>query len=138
MGLPTEARTRTDAERWLRPALAILGGSQIGAGIWEAISPTSFYRLARMGPFNEHFIRDLATLYVAFGAGLLVSIWRPSWRVPVLAVATVQYALHFVSHLVDIGKGHPGWVGPVNAALVCVGLCGFAMLLVLCWRRGPG
>jgi len=127
--------TEAGTERWLRPALAILALSQIGAGVWEAVSPSSFFRLARIGPFNEHFIRDLATLYIAYGVGLLIAVRRPAWRVPVLTVATVQYALHFVSHIIDIGKGHPGWVGPVNAALVGVGLSGFAVLLVVCLRR---
>jgi hypothetical protein len=124
----------TSAERWLRPALAALAVSQIAAGVWEAASPSSFYRLARVGAFNEHFIRDLATLYLAYGVALLVAIRRPSWRVPVLAVATIQYALHFISHLVDIGKGHPGWVGPVNALLVGIGLAAFAGLLAVCRR----
>jgi hypothetical protein len=130
-------RAQAGVERWLRPALAVLGVSQIAAGVWEAAFPSSFYRLARIGPFNEHFIRDLASLYIAYGVALLVAIRRPSWRVPVLALGTIQYSLHFVSHLVDIGKGHPGWVGPVNAALVGVGLAAFAGLLALCLRREP-
>ena len=54
-----------------------------------------------------------------------------------LAVATLQYSLHLVSHIVDLGKGHPGWVGPVNAVLVGVGLAGFALLLMVCRRMEP-
>jgi hypothetical protein len=125
----------TEAERWLRPALAVLALGQIAAGAVEAAAPHTFYRLARIGPFNEHFIRDLATTYIAFGIALLAAMGRPSWRVPVLAVGTLQYSLHLISHIVDIGKGHPGWVGPVNAALVAVGLAGFGLLMLVCWRN---
>jgi hypothetical protein len=110
-----EATRGTDvharAESWIRPALAVLAISQIAAGAWEALSPSSFYRPARIGPFNDHFIRDLATLYVAYGVALLGAIRRPTWRVPVLALGTVQYLLHFMSHLVDIGKAIPGGWG---------------------------
>jgi hypothetical protein len=122
-------------ERWLRPALAVLAVSQVAAGVWEAVAPSSFFKLARIGAYNEHFIRDLASLYIAYGATLLIAVRRPSWRVPVLALGTIQYGLHFVSHIIDVGKGHPGWVGPVNAALVGVGLLAFAGLLAACIRR---
>ena len=67
-----------------------------------------------MGPFgarNDHYIRDTATFSAAIGAGLLVSLRRPSWRVPMLAVSAVQFALHSVNHLVDIDKAHPAWTG---------------------------
>jgi hypothetical protein len=48
------------------------------------------------------------------GAALLLAIRRPSWRVPVLFLVTLQYALHTVNHLVDIGNTDPGWLGPFN------------------------
>ena len=43
--------------------------------------------------------------------GLAVAVVRPSWRVPVLAVTTVQFALHTINHLFDIGDAHPSWNG---------------------------
>ena len=42
---------------------------------------------------------------------LLIAVRRPSWRVPVLALTTVQFALHSVNHLLDIGNAHPAWTG---------------------------
>ena len=42
---------------------------------------------------------------------LVLSLRRPSWRVPVLALTTVQYALHSLNHLIDIGSAHPAWAG---------------------------
>jgi hypothetical protein len=34
--------------------------------------------------------------------------------VPVLALAFIQYALHSVNHLIDVGEADPGWLGPAN------------------------
>jgi hypothetical protein len=29
-------------------------------------------------------------------------------------VAFLQYALHSVNHLIDVGEADPGWLGPAN------------------------
>jgi hypothetical protein len=34
--------------------------------------------------------------------------------VPVLALALLQYGLHSLNHLIDIGESEPGWLGPAN------------------------
>jgi UPF0716 family protein affecting phage T7 exclusion len=39
---------------------------------------------------------------------------RERWRVPVLALALIQYALHSLNHLIDIGDSDPSWLGPAN------------------------
>ena len=39
-------------------------------------------------------------------SALLVAVRRPSWRVPALAMATVQFATHSINHLVDIAGEH--------------------------------
>ena len=90
-------------------AFAVL---HIGLGLFMAVNPHGFY--TAVGPFeafNQHYIRDVATFYGALGFGLAVALRRPAWRVPVLAITTVQYALHSVNHLADIGKAHPAWLG---------------------------
>jgi hypothetical protein len=63
------------------------------------------------GPYNRHYEGDTATFAAAFALGFLVAVRRPSWRVPVLAMATLQFALHSVNHLVDIARAHPAWTG---------------------------
>src|SRR4051812_50040734 len=78
-----------------------------------AISPSTFFEA--IGPFgtrNNHYMRDLATFYIALGAAGLVAVRRPSWRGPGLALAAGEFALHAVNHLVDIGESHPAWNGP--------------------------
>ena len=84
----------------------------LGLAVFMAVSPHSFF--TNVGPFgarNDHYIRDTATFSAAIGVGLLIALRRPSWRVPMLAISTVQFALHSINHLVDIERAHPAWNG---------------------------
>jgi hypothetical protein len=90
-------------------AFAVLS---LALAILMAAAPHSFYTaVGPFGAYNGHYIRDLATFYAAVGAGLAISLRRISWRVPALAITTVQYGLHSVNHLLDISKAHPQWTG---------------------------
>jgi Domain of unknown function (DUF4345) len=112
----------------LKPLLVVFGLSQLALGLYMAIAPGSFFD--SIGPFgarNDHYVRDMSTFYVALGLAGLVAARRPSWRVPVLALATAEFALHAVNHLVDIGKSDPSWNGPADFALVA------ASALLLGW-----
>lgn len=96
----------------LEVGIGLFAVLHIGLGLFMAVSPHGFY--TAVGPFeafNQHYIRDVSTFYAALGFGLAVAWRRPSWRVPALAMTTVQYALHSVNHLLDIGKAHPAWIG---------------------------
>jgi hypothetical protein len=92
--------------------VAAFGAVELALAIWMAVAPRSFF--TSIGPFsgyNPHYIRDVATFEAALGFGLLVSVWQRSWRVPALGITLVQFALHSVNHLVDIGASHPAWAG---------------------------
>ena len=85
----------------------------IGALLW--LAPGFFFE--QIGPYgtqNDHYMGDLATWYLASGAALAAAVTRPAWRVPVLFLVAVQYALHSVNHLIDVGETDPGWLGPFN------------------------
>jgi hypothetical protein len=104
---------------------------QLGLALWMAASPHTFYKnVGPFGAYNPHYIRDVASFYGAIGIGLLIAIGRPGWRVPVLALTSVQYALHSVNHLVDIGKAHPAWNGYFNF----FSLAAATVLLAWLWR----
>jgi hypothetical protein len=84
-------------------------------------APHTFF--ADIGPFgaqNDHYLRDTATFNAAFGAALLIAYWRPSWRTPVLACVALQFALHSINHLADIGAAHPHWLGPADFAALAL------------------
>jgi hypothetical protein len=103
------AALRHDA---VRAGVALLGLYSLALAVFMAVAPHAFY--SNVGPFgvrNDHYIRDTATFSAAIGVGLLLALRRPAWRVPMLAISTVQFALHSINHLVDIDKAHPSWNG---------------------------
>jgi len=111
--------------------IAVFAAIQLGLALLMAISPHGFYKaVGPFGSFNGHYIRDVASFYGAIGVGLLVAIRRVSWRVPVLALTTIQYALHSVNHLLDIGKAHPAWTGYFDF----FSLAAATVLLAWLWR----
>lgn len=122
-----------------RAILIVLGASQLALAAWMVASPGSFYdAVAGFGERNDHLIRDAATFTFAIAVGLLVAASRPSWRLPVLAVAAVWYLAHALNHLVDIGDAEPGWVGPVDFALLAATGILLATLAVLAARSREG
>jgi hypothetical protein len=92
--------------------IAAFAAVELGLALFTVISAHSFYTaIGPFGAFNPHYLRDVASFEGAIGIALVLAIQRPSWRVPVLALATFQFALHSLNHLFDIGKAHPAWTG---------------------------
>ncbi len=92
--------------------VAAFAAYHLALALFMAVAPRAFF--TNVGPFgtvNTHYIRDTATFNAAIGVALLLAVRRPSWRVPMLALTTLQFALHSVNHLVDIGRAHPAWTG---------------------------
>jgi hypothetical protein len=96
----------------LSTGVALLAAYNLGLALFMAVLPHAFF--TNVGPFgarNDHYIRDTATFSAAIGVGLALALRRPSWRVPMLAISTVQFGLHSINHLLDINKAHPAWNG---------------------------
>jgi hypothetical protein len=84
-------------------------------------APKTFYEeIGPFGPYNDHYVRDNATIYLALGIVLLVAVARERWQVPVLAFGALQYGLHVLNHLWDIDDADPTWVGPVDAIVLAL------------------
>jgi hypothetical protein len=99
----------------MKALLALFGAGQVVLGLLLWITPGFFFD--EIGPYgvrNDHYLGDLATWYLALGAVTLVAVRRAGWRVPVLALAFIQYALHSFNHLIDVNHAHPKWLGPAN------------------------
>jgi hypothetical protein len=121
---------RAGADR-LRPALAALAALQLGTGLFLAVAPGAFYdAIANFGPENHHDLRDMSAFYLASAVVLWVSLTRRSWRAPVLALVGLQYALHALNHLLDVGDADPGWIGPFDLVALALG----AALVALAFR----
>jgi UPF0716 family protein affecting phage T7 exclusion len=108
----------------MRALLIVFASGQLVLGALLWLTPGFFYD--EIGPYgvrNDHYMGDLATWHLALGAAALVAVRRTAWRVPVLALAFAQYALHSLNHLIDVGEADPEWLGPANAvALVLTAL----------------
>ncbi len=104
---------------------------QLALALFMAVSPHAFYTaVGPFGAYNGHYIRDVSSFYGAIGVGLVVAVRAIAWRVPVLAITTVQYLLHSVNHLIDIAKANPAWAG----YLTFFSLAAATALLAWLWR----
>jgi hypothetical protein len=111
---------------------------QLALAVFMALAPHTFY--TSIGPFgarNDHYVRDVATYNAALGAGLLLSVRRASWRVPMLALMTIQFALHSVNHLIDIDDADPAWVGYLDFSLLAAATVQLAWLARAAARTSP-
>jgi hypothetical protein len=99
----------------MRALLIAFAAIQVLTGALLWLTPGFFYD--EIGPYgvrNDHYMGDLATWQLALGAAAFVAVRRSSWRVPVLAIAFLQFALHTLNHLIDVSEADPGWLGPAN------------------------
>jgi hypothetical protein len=124
------AAPSSSTSSWMRPALLALAASSILLGLWQVLAPGSFFdAIADFGPRNDHDLRDVASYYLAAGIALAIAAGRPSWRAPVLALVTLQYGIHALNHLLDVGDADPSWIGPFDAVLL-IGTTGFLAVLL--------
>ena len=94
----------------MKTLLVAFAAVQIVIGLLLWLTPGFFFeQIGPYGPRNDHYMGDTAS-----GAALLVSARHVRWRVPVLFLVTVQYALHSLNHLLDVSEAHPSWLGPAN------------------------
>ena len=114
----------------MRSVLLVVAAYHLILGGFMFLAPGPFYdALGKFPPENHHFIKDVATFYIAFGAAFYVSVRRPSWRVPLLAFAVLEYALHALNHLIDVNDAvstGKGWFAVFALGLLTLA---FAFLL---------
>ena len=116
----------------MRNLLIFLGIYHLALGLLMVVAPGTFFEeLASYGVQNDHYIRDNATIYLALGIAFLVAAGRPSWRLPVLALAGLQYVLHVINHAFDVSETEPSWHGPANL----IGLALLCLLIAYLWRQ---
>jgi hypothetical protein len=99
----------------MRALLAAFAAVQVLTGALLWLAPGFFHE--EIGPYgarNDHYMGDLATWYLALGAAAFVAVRESAWRVPVLALSFIQFALHSLNHLIDVGEAEPEWLGPAN------------------------
>ena len=97
-------------------ALIVFGLYALTVGLFMMFAPGAFFdTLGTFGVRNDHYILDNATFEVPQGLLLLAAVRRLSWRVPALAFATLHWALHSISHIIDPHHGAGDWIGWLEA-----------------------
>ena len=131
-GCPLRGGVLADADR---VGLLGFGLYHLAIGLFMAVDPATFYEV--IGPFgerNDHYIRDVATFQIPLGVTLLAAVRQRSWRAPLLAFATLQWTLHALNHLVDIGAAATVWVGVADFVLLAAGAAVLGWLLLRALR----
>jgi hypothetical protein len=116
MSEPSRGRA---AQLALRPLLLIAGAYHLALGAFMVIAPRTFFdELAAFGAYNDHYVRDNASIYLAMGVMLVLAAARRSWQVPVLFFCLLQYAFHILNHVWDVSDADPAWIGPVDLVIL--------------------
>ncbi|MEN3321216.1 MAG: hypothetical protein V7643_4618 [Mycobacterium sp.] len=124
----TATRTRAG---FVEVALVVFGLYALGIGLFMIFFPGTFFAtLGTFGVRNDHYIFDNATFEIPQGLLLLAALRRVSWRVPALAFATVHWALHTISHIVDPHHGAGDVIGWLEAG----GLAATTVILAIALR----
>ncbi len=109
----TSTRTRAG---FVEVTLIVFGLYALGVGLFMMFAPGTFFAtLGTFGVRNDHYIFDNATFEIPQGVLLLAAVRRASWRIPALAFATVHWALHAISHIIDPHHGAGDLIGWLEA-----------------------
>jgi hypothetical protein len=109
----TPTRTRAG---FVEVTLIVFGLYALVLGLFMIFFPGTFFdTLGTFGVRNDHYIFDNATFEIPQGLLLLAAVRRVSWRVPALAFATLHWALHAISHIVDPHHGAGDLIGWLEA-----------------------
>ena len=98
-----------------RLLLVIMLVGNLFVGLWAAFAPRSFYVsfpgggrawVSVDGPYNEHLVRDVGTLYLALAAITIAALVRPTrYLVAVVAGSSlVAFLPHFTYHLFHLDQ----------------------------------
>jgi hypothetical protein len=125
-------------EQRLRTILLVAAVYHLVLGAFMFFAPGAFYdTLGKFAPKNTHYVKDVATFYIALGIVFFVSVRRRTWRTPILVFATIEYALHALNHLVDVDKASTSFTGWFDFfALAAIALI-LAALASFAWRVQP-
>jgi hypothetical protein len=132
----TPTRTRAG---FVEVTLIVFGVYAVGLGLFMLFFPGAFFdTIGTFGTRNDHYIFDNATFELPQGLLLLAAVRRVSWRVPALAFATVHWALHSVSHIVDPHHGAGDLIGWLEAGglVATTVILAFALRAAVSGREG--
>lgn len=64
---------------------------------------------------------DVGAFMLAFGVAVAISIWRASWRAPILWLGALWYGFHAINHAFDTGEAKSEARGWSDTLLIAFG-----------------
>jgi predicted anti-sigma-YlaC factor YlaD len=132
----TPIRTRG---RYVEVTLVVFGLYSVLLGLFMLVVPGTFFdTVGNFGARNDHYIFDNASFELPLGLMMLAAARWPSWRVPALAFATLHWALHALSHIIDPHHAAGESIGWLEAAglVVTTALLAFALRTSVIEEKG--
>jgi len=94
---------------------AILGCAAVANGLYMLLAPHQWYLtvpgVPMSGPFNQHFIRDIALVFLIVGAAFLCGIVTACERAFLWSAASLWLVCHALLHLWQVAAG----ISPASA-----------------------
>ena len=108
------------SERALKAVLVVIAAWHIVTGGMALIAPDTFFdQIGHYGIENSHYVGDVGALMLAYGIAVAISIWRASWRAPILWLGALWYGFHAINHAFDTGEAKSegrGWADTLAIA----------------------
>src|SRR4029078_13632650 len=97
---------------FVKAVLVAFGLYSVVLGLFMIVAPVVFFdSLGAFGTRNNHYIFDVASFELPLSLLLLGAVRWPTWQVPALAFASLHWALHALSHVIDTKHADGAWVG---------------------------
>lgn len=99
-----------DRDDGWRITLAFFALGNLMNAVWMLASPAHWYEnlpanVPATGPLNEHFVRDIGSIYLLIGVALAGGAVRRGLRLPAMTLASAFYVLHALVHAYDSWRG---------------------------------
>jgi len=108
------------SQRALQAILLFVAAFHVALGGLALIAPGTFFdQIGHYGIENSHYVGDVGAFTAAYGVALAISVWRASWRAPLLWLGAIWYGLHAVNHAFDAGEAKSegrGWGDTLSIA----------------------
>lgn len=110
------------SESSLRAILVVIAIWHVVTGAIALILPDTFFdQIGHYGVENSHYVGDVGAFMLAFGVAVAISIWRASWRAPILWLGALWYGFHAINHAFDTGEAKSEARGWSDTILIAFG-----------------
>jgi hypothetical protein len=115
--------------RLITVLIAVFALIELVTSLWMLTAPSSFFaHIGPFGPYNGHYLRDVAAFQAGIGIALLASVWMRPLRPGAVCALLAASALHAINHFADINAANGNSNADVADAIMIT-----LSVLVLAW-----